>query len=865
VNLSKYSPGILTGILLAVLFFVALSFRVFLPYDQILGGEWVKFASVDAYFHMRLVDNLAHNFPHLIDFDPYFIYPGGFVVGNIYFFDWLMAGIIWVVSLGSPIQHTIDVIGAYFPAFLAALTVIPVYFIGKALFNRWTGVLAAALVALLPGEFLGRSILGFTDQHIAETLFSTVAVLFLILALKDARQKQLTFSHFMQRNWRVTVRPLVYSLLAGIFLGIYLITWQGALLFVFIITLYFVIQFIIDHLKRRSTDHLGIVGFILFLIALIIFLPLSPGALFSISLIFALFIPLVLVSVSRVMVYKQMKLAYYPITLVGIGIVAIAIFYVINPSLLGTMLASFRIFAPAGATAVTTLEMQPFLSPQGSFSTSVAWGNFTTSFFLTKSWPIPGFAIVSFIILIWLFIKRRGEEEHILLFLLWTLVILVATLVQRRFAYYLVVNMALLSAYISWQIIWLSGLRKLAAKPEEKPGKEHYYVEAPEKRDYYEILGIARSASKKEIKTAFRNLSHKYHPDYNRAPEAREKFKEINEAYEVLSNPGRRTAYDRSRREIPERKKTKKPGESRGFNMYYLNVILAIIVVFFFVFFFNIGKSREVAAQARFAPSDAWCSSLTWMKENTPEPFGKEGFYYELYEAIPQGESYDYPESAYGVTSWWDYGYWITRIAQRMPSANPGQAPEPITNIANLFLSQEEASAKEIIKKLDSSYIIVDYATVGSKFWAVITWAGQEQEEYFGIYHLPREGKLVPVQLFYPEYYRTMLVRLYNFDCQAITEEKPMVVAYDEKVNQEGNRYRQITNVTEFSSYQEALDYVESQGPANHRIVGVNPFISPIPQEAVASYKLIYSSESGITSSDVGMIPEVKIFEYLGD
>jgi molecular chaperone DnaJ len=65
------------------------------------------------------------------------------------------------------------------------------------------------------------------------------------------------------------------------------------------------------------------------------------------------------------------------------------------------------------------------------------------------------------------------------------------------------------------------------------------------KRDYYEVLGVNRNATPDDLKSAFRQLARQYHPDVNKSADAEERFKEINEAYAVLSDTDRRSAYDR--------------------------------------------------------------------------------------------------------------------------------------------------------------------------------------------------------------------------------------------------------------------------------------------------------------------------------
>tara|TARA_B100000003_G_scaffold159304_1_gene144966 strand:- start:12022 stop:13146 length:1125 start_codon:yes stop_codon:yes gene_type:complete len=113
-----------------------------------------------------------------------------------------------------------------------------------------------------------------------------------------------------------------------------------------------------------------------------------------------------------------------------------------------------------------------------------------------------------------------------------------------------------------------------------------------DKRDYYDVLEVSRDADEKELKKAFRSLARKYHPDKNDAPDADEKFKEIQEAYAVLSDPDKRRNYDRFGHNTPGGSPFG-PGGFQGFNINLDDILGGD----FFSNIFGGGKRRSTQRQ----------------------------------------------------------------------------------------------------------------------------------------------------------------------------------------------------------------------------------------------------------------------------
>jgi dolichyl-diphosphooligosaccharide--protein glycosyltransferase len=240
--------------------------------------------------------------------------------------------------------------------------------------------------------------------------------------------------------------------------------------------------------------------------------------------------------------------------------------------------------------------------------------------------------------------------------------------------------------------------------------------------------------------------------------------------------------------------------------------------------------------------SKGWQETCTWLKTSTPKP----SEYYDL-KAKPQ----------WGVMSWWDYGYWITREGERPAMCNPGSNIR--YEVARYLLSPEYKVTHDKLVEKHIKYIIIDYLMVTSKFYAIDTLAHAPMGEqylptkYQQDYMYWDEGQQKQTMLNYEEYYMSLVTRLYNFDGKPTASPGTPVFQVDKD--------RNITALKDFPTLQEALDYQSKEGGI---IAGSDPFLSPYPMsDSLEPYfKLVWQSNSKVKMGN-WIYPEIKVFEVI--
>jgi dolichyl-diphosphooligosaccharide--protein glycosyltransferase len=255
-----------------------------------------------------------------------------------------------------------------------------------------------------------------------------------------------------------------------------------------------------------------------------------------------------------------------------------------------------------------------------------------------------------------------------------------------------------------------------------------------------------------------------------------------------------------------------------------------------------------------------WEGSLQWLSENTPAEGTMGGADNEMayYGTYQQSNDFEYPDGAYGVMSWWDYGHWITVRGERIPNANPFQ--QGAETAANFLLAPNEQQAEDVLAGQSTEgnqtrYVMVDWqmATPGSKFGAPTVWYDYNDTDLASdeFYHrVYSENFRTSFLLRHQRYYDSQMIRLYEYHGSAI-EPQPIVVDWETRQAQTSAGEtvtvrtapagQNNTVVRQFQNMSAAREFVEQDGSA--QIGGVGPY----PEERVPAlehYRLVKVSES---------------------
>jgi dolichyl-diphosphooligosaccharide--protein glycosyltransferase len=259
-----------------------------------------------------------------------------------------------------------------------------------------------------------------------------------------------------------------------------------------------------------------------------------------------------------------------------------------------------------------------------------------------------------------------------------------------------------------------------------------------------------------------------------------------------------------------------------------------------------------------------WRESLEWMGNNTPET-GVD--YYTIYNP----KTFQYPDEAYGVMSWWDYGHMITYIAKRIPNANPFQSGVVgPTGSANYFISASEDEGNQVLDRAKTRYVITDIEMDTTKFWAMATWyntsAGASPYQMTLLTPAQDVNSYESVLLNTPQYYLTMISRLHNFDGSLKSASTAYYIEYaDPSISQVS---LPVITRAEAVNASDALSHAAEynlKAPAGYHAAALSPAIT-LPIETVPAlrhYRLVHESPSNVFNSNTTDVKYVKVFEYV--
>jgi len=420
-------------------------------YGRFVTDSGVFFSGNDAWYHFRAVKYSVVNWPFTIGFDPMTGFPEGAAPGQFgTLFDQILATVALVIGLGSPSDALVRTVMVVAPPVIGALCLVPVYLIGKRLHSRAGVLLGALALALLPGVFLRRSLVGVADHNIAEPLFMGLAVVALLGALTRANRDVLVADVLWGAD-RTTIRKeFTPSVVAGLALAAYLLVWPPAVLLVGIGAVFYTVYAAVGSVLGRRVESVLLVGATSNLVAALVLVFNIDTFQTAVASIGPLQIALTagvglwcggLIALARRV--EQAGLPRYAFT----GGVTLS---VLGGTALGALvlpevaqLVWTNVLRVVGfgqhANTLTIGEAQPFIGRRGLVPSVLS------SYGLLFSPALIGLGLLVTRVVTRL---RDGEHAAVELFVvIWTLFITAAAFTQVRFNYYLAPVVAILAGY----------------------------------------------------------------------------------------------------------------------------------------------------------------------------------------------------------------------------------------------------------------------------------------------------------------------------------------------------------------------------------------------------------------------------------
>lgn len=795
-----------TTVALVALVGCALFLRSFFLLDQVFQPDYVCFQENDPWYHVRAIEHLVAHFPHILTWDPYALHPGGQYIAIGPMFDVAVVSVALILGVGTPSLELTHAIAAWFPAVLGSLIPIPTYFLGRRLWNTRAGLLAAATIAVLPGPFFQRSSLGYTDHHVAESLLSLLTLYFSITLLQSTKLSNRA-NELGERSPRANRRcgQGIYTVLCGVSLGSYLLTWVGGSLFVLALFIAFIIHVVVEQARGESVHRTCLWIVVAWLIALGMVFPFRRTPMFHyhiVALIASGFYFILAGALGRAVEVRHARRSFFPIGLLLLAFSGWAVMRFAAPAVFSEAVSGVTRFI-SGQAGSFLLEARPLLYENGALTLRPAFEMFQASI-LTA---ILALGLLSVQVLRDLVLAHARQSTArlrsvalsaigtdrahghgrsascgvpdsdrrvgVVFFLVCTFAAFLATLVQERFAYYLAINIALLSGCF-WNFV-----------------------------------------------------------------------------YETASR--RWTRLDPF---------LKKAGPA-----------LVYAVIFAVGIYPSASRSFSYQARLHTGPHADWHDAMNWLRTHSPEPFDHVDRFEQSYDTCSEQEPASRPRASYSVMCSWDHGYWITSMAQRVPTANPTQSG--LQQAAAFFSALDEDSAVQVLTQLDARYVVVDadlpvrFAKetrefVGA-FGTIAGLVGHDVFEYYEPYLVPdKDGSYTPVVLYYPEYYRSMLSRLYLFGGQEyVPKGTTGAIRFTHITTADGLSGKRIEQGLKFSSYEKAAEFVSRREGESWRIVGLSPTESCVPLEKLRYFQLAYQSPTQPSWAHTRTMGVVEIFERL--